>query len=179
MVNNSPNLIQLAIIGGAHGIDGAVKVKSFTADPADFGSYGPLQSRDGRLFTVAAIRTARNGLIVRFEEVENRDGAERLSGTELFVDRSALPDDLDDDEYYHADLIGLDVRDFDGGPLGKVAAIHDFGAGEIVEIDSGSGARMMIPFSMAAIPEIHLGQGFIVVDRHAAGLTDAGSKTET
>jgi 16S rRNA processing protein RimM len=103
--------ILMAIIGAAHGIKGEVRVKSFAADPTALGDYGPLRARDGRVFTVKTVRPAKEVVIVRFAEVADRNVAETLSGVELYVDRAALPDDLEEEEFYHADLVGLEVID--------------------------------------------------------------------
>lgn len=179
-MNSPESPVQLAVIGAAHGIRGEVKVKSFTSDPTALGDYGPLRSHDGRIFTVSTIRPVRNGVVVRFKEIADRDAAEGLAGTQLFIGRAALPDDLDEDEFYHADLIGLTVRDRLGETIGTVTAIHDFGAGDVVEVRSGKRAAMMVPFSVAAIPEVHVGEGFIVIDLEAAGLvgTDEDDEAE-
>lgn len=172
------NKVQMAVIGAPHGVRGEVRVKTFTGDPLALGDYGPLSSADGRTFTVAAIRPANNVVVVRFREIASREAAEAATGTALFVDRSALPDDLEDEEFYHADLIGLAVRDEAGETIGRVAAVHNFGGGDIVEV-ALSGRRMaMIPFTLAAVPEISVRDGFIRIDVRAAGLVDDGEDGE-
>ena len=164
------NPVQMATIGAAHGVRGEVRVKTFTGDPMALGDYGPLRAADGRVYTVAALRPAKNVLVVRFRELASREAAEAATGTALYIDRSALPDDLDDDEFYHADLIGLAVRDETGAEIGRIAAVQNFGGGDIVEIAlSGKGA-VMVPFTLAAIPEISVKGGFARVDTAAAGL---------
>src|SRR5690606_18320146 len=105
-MTNDPKTLQMAVIGAPHGIRGEVRVKTFTGDPLALGDYGPLRAADGRKFTVASIRPAKNVVVVRFKEITSRDAAEAVTGIELFIDRAALPDDLEDDEFYHADLIG-------------------------------------------------------------------------
>lgn len=164
--------VQMAVIGAPHGIRGEVRVKTFTGDPLALGDYGPLQAADGRLFTVAAIRPAKNVVVVRFKEVSSREAAEAVTGIELFVERSALPDDLEDDEFYHADLVGLAVRDETGATIGKVIAVQNFGGGDIVEIAVAGRGTVMVPFTMAAIPQVAVREGFIGVDTAAAGLLD-------
>jgi 16S rRNA processing protein RimM len=166
------NPVQMATIGAAHGVRGEVRVKTFTGDPLALGDYGPLRDAEGRRYTVAALRPAKNVLVVRFRELTSREAAEAATGTALFIDRSALPDDLEEDEFYHADLIGLAVRDETGGDIGRVAAMQNFGGGDIVEIALSGGRTAMVPFTLAAIPEISLAQGFIRVDMAAAGLVE-------
>lgn len=164
--------VQMAVIGAPHGVKGEVRVKTFTGDPLALGDYGPLRSADGRTFTVSAIRPAKTVVVVRFREIASREAAEAVTGTELFIDRSALPNDLDEDEFYHADLIGLAVRDETGSSIGKVAAIQNFGGGDIVEVALTDRRTVMIPFTLAAIPEISVRDGFIRIDSAGAGLVE-------
>ena len=164
------NPVRMATIGAAHGIRGEVRVKTFTGDPMALGDYGPLRDENGRTYTVAALRPAKTVLIVRFREIASREAAEGAAGTALYVDRSALPDDLDEDEFYQADLIGLEVRDETGGTIGRIVAMQDFGGGDIVEIALAAGRTAMVPFTRAAIPEIAVKGGFVRVDPVAAGL---------
>ena len=162
--------VLLAVIGGAHGIRGECRVKSFTEEPEAFGRYGPLFDAKGNRYTVKAARPQKNVLLVRFAEVADRNQAERLNGTELFVDRSLLPETEDDDEFYLEDLIGLEARSVDGDLIGRVFAVHNFGAGDILEIAPPKGPTVMIPFSEAAVPGLDLAAGTISVDPVAAGL---------
>ena len=171
-MKNDDKTVQMAVIGAPHGVRGEVRVKTFTGDPLALGDYGPLRSADGRTFTVAAIRPAKTVVVVRFKEIASREAAEAVTGTELFIDRSALPDDLDEDEFYHADLIGLVVRDETGSSIGKVAAIQNFGGGDIVEVALAGRRTVMIPFTLAAIPEISVRDGFIRIDSAGAGLVE-------
>ncbi|WP_062222848.1 ribosome maturation factor RimM [Aureimonas sp. D3] len=164
--------VLLGTVGGAHGIKGEVRVKSFTQDREDLGAYGPLFDGTGRRFTVQSARVQKNVVVVRFAEVKDRNAAERLNGTDLFVDRSALPDE-EEDEYYQADLVGLVARTTDGTVIGEVVAFHDFGAGDILEIAPDGGASVMIPFTETAVPEVDLDLGFILVEPVAAGLSGA------
>lgn len=172
------NPVQMAVIGAPHGVRGEVRVKTFTGDPLALGDYGPLYAADGRSFTIAAVRPAKNVVVARFKEIASREAAEAVTGTELFVDRAALPDDLEEDEFYHADLIGLAIRDETGAKIGKVTAIQNFGGGDIVEASLGGRRSVMIPFTLAAIPEIAIAEGFIRVDTLAAGLVDDGEAPE-
>jgi 16S rRNA processing protein RimM len=170
--------VQLAVIGAPHGVRGEVRVKSLTGDPLALGGYGPLFASDGQRFTVAAIRPAKTVVVVRFKEIATREAAEAAAGTALFVDRSALPDDLDEDEFYHADLVGLAVHDEEGKVIGKVVAVQNFGGGDIVEATMPGRGSVMIPFTLAAIPEVSLEGGFIRVDGGAAGLLDEAGDPE-
>lgn len=166
------NPVQMAVIGAAHGIKGELRVKTFTGDPLALGDYGPLYSREGRAFEIVELRPQGNVLVVRFKGVADRNAAEALNGTQLFVDRSALPDDLEEGEFYHADLIGLAVKDDAGAVIGKVAAVHNHGAGDILAVTLAMGGEAFIPFTQAAVPDISMAGGYIVVDPVAAGLVD-------
>lgn len=165
------NPIQMAVIGAAHGIKGELRVKTFTADPLALGDYGPLYAKDGRAFEIATIRAAKDVVVVRFKTVADRNAAEALTGTDLFVDRSMLPA-ADDDEFYHADLAGLAVKDTEGAVLGKVVAVQNFGGGDILEVILGGRKGVLIPFSKAAVPEVSIAGGFIIIDPAAAGLVE-------
>ncbi|MDI6028277.1 ribosome maturation factor RimM [Corticibacterium sp. UT-5YL-CI-8] len=168
------NPIQMAVIGAAHGIKGEVRVKTFTGDPLSLGDYGPLYSRDGRPFEIAAIRPAKEVVVVRFKGLSDRNAAEALAGTDLFIDRSALPDDGEEGEFYHADLIGLAVRDDTDTAVGKVTAVQNFGGGDILEIVFQGRKGVLIPFTEAAVPTVDVAGGFIRIDPLAAGLVDDG-----
>ncbi|PWL19625.1 ribosome maturation factor RimM [Falsochrobactrum shanghaiense] len=165
------NPIQLAVIGAAHGTRGEVRVKTFTGDPLAIGDYGLLYDGQGKSFEILEIRPAKNVVVVRFKGVNDRNAAEALNGTALFIDRSQLPDEeLDEDEFFHADLIGLEARDADGNTYGVVSAVFDFGGGDLIELSDKGKRPMLIPFSEAAVPEIDFEQGFIRIDPQAAGL---------
>ncbi len=166
------NPIQMAVIGAAHGIKGELRVKTFTGDPLALTDYGPLYAKDGRAFEIAAIRPANEVVVVRFKGVADRNAAEALTGTELFVDRSALPDDGEEGEFYHADLVGLVVRDENGEPVGKVFAVQNFGGGDILEIQYQGRKGVLIPFTQAAVPVVDVPGGFVTIDTVAAGLVE-------
>lgn len=171
--------VQMAVIGAPHGVKGELRVKTFTADPLALGDYGPLTSEDGRTFTVAAIRPAKNIVVVRFKEVTTREQAEAVNGVALYVDRSVLPDEeLDEEEFFHADLIGLEIRDDTGAKIGKVIAIQNFGGGDILEANLSGRRSVMIPFTLAAIPEVSVSGGYIRIDSVAAGLVDDEDEEE-
>lgn len=156
--------ICVARIGAAHGVRGAVKLWTFTEDPLAVEGYGPLSTKDGtRHFAVASAREAKDHLVVTFKGVASRDEAERLNGVELYVARDQLPD-TDDDEYYHADLIGLAAVTTADQALGRVVAIHNFGAGDIIEIAPPSGPTMLLPFTNAVVPTIDIPGGRVVIE---------------
>ncbi|MBR0844857.1 ribosome maturation factor RimM [Bradyrhizobium liaoningense] len=156
-------LVCVARIGAAHGVRGAVKLWTFTEDPFAIRRYGPLLSKDGkRQFEVAAAREARDHLVATFKGITTRDEAERLNGIELYVPREKLPA-TDADEYYHTDLIGLAAVSIDGDVLGRVLAIHNFGAGDIIEIAPPKGTTLLLPFSNAVVPEVDLKGGRVVI----------------
>ncbi len=143
---------------------GAVKLWTFTEDPLAVKHYGPLTTKDGtRQFEVAHVREAKDHLVATFKDVSTREEAERLNGLELYVPRERLPE-TDDDEYYHADLIGLAAVTTADQPLGKVVAIHNFGAGDIIEIAPPQGATMMLPFTNAVVPTVDLSGGRVIVE---------------
>lgn len=169
-MNALKNPIQMATIGAAQGIKGEVRLKTFTGDPLAIADYGTLYARDGRTFEIADIRLHKDMAVVRLEGVNDRSAAEALTGTELFVDRSTLPDDLDDEEFYHADLIGMDAVDLDGNPIGKVIAVQNFGGGDIVEIKRGGKSTVLIPFTKASVPSIDIAMRTMRIDVISAGL---------
>ncbi|BBB95178.1 16S rRNA processing protein RimM [Bradyrhizobium elkanii] len=154
----------VARIGAAHGVRGAVRLWTFTEDPLAVKDYGPLMTKDGtRQFEVTHAREAKDHLVVTLKGVASRDDAERLNGLELYVPRDRLPD-TDDGEYYHTDLIGLAAVTTTEQPLGKVIAIHNFGAGDIIEIAPPQGATMLLPFTNAVVPTVDLEGGRVVID---------------
>ncbi|AXC48821.1 16S rRNA processing protein RimM [Paracoccus suum] len=155
--------ICVGAIAGAFGVQGEVRLKSFCATPSDIASYGPLTSEDGsRSFTVRLTRPVTGGLGARLSGISNRDQAEAAKGVTLWADRARLPS-LPDDEFYHADLIGLLVSDPGGAELGRVRAIHDHGAGDIIEVAGPKGV-LLLPFTRAVVPTVDLAVGRIVAD---------------
>ncbi|RXG88664.1 ribosome maturation factor RimM [Bradyrhizobium zhanjiangense] len=156
-------LVCVARIGAAHGVRGAVKLWTFTEDPFAIRRYGPLLSKDGkRQFEVASAREAKDHLVATFKGVTTRDEAERLNGIELYVPREKLPA-TDEGEYYYTDLIGLAAVTTDGEPLGRVVAIQNFGAGDIIEIAPPKGPTLLLPFSNAVVPEVNIAGGRVVI----------------
>ncbi len=152
----------LATIGAPHGVKGEVRVKSFTGDPMALGAYGALRTADGRVFEVERLRPAKGVLVVKFRGVDDRDAAALLNGVALHVDRTALPA-ADEDEFYHADLIGLEAFAADGGSLGRVTGVQNFGAGDILEIAPPNRPSILIPFTKANVPDIDVAGGRLVV----------------
>jgi 16S rRNA processing protein RimM len=160
----SPPQICVARIGAAHGVRGAVKLWTFTEDPLAVKHYGPLTSKDGtRQFEVATAREANGHLVATLKGIATREEAERLNGIELYIAREKLPD-TDEDEYYHADLIGLAAVNAANEPIGHVTAIHNFGAGDIIEIAPPHGATMLLPFTNAVVPTVDLENGRVVIE---------------
>lgn len=157
--------ICVAKIGAAHGVRGEVKLWSFTEDPAAVASYGPLETQDGlRQFEIEALRRAKDYFVARISGIEDRTAAEKLRNLELYVPRARLPKIDDADTFYHADLIGLDAVTMNGTQVGTVHALHNFGAGDIIEIAPlGSGDPLMLPFNEATVPKIDLAAKQIVI----------------
>lgn len=165
MENNKPRLILLGRVGAAHGIKGDVSVRTFTGDPAAIGGYGALTDKTGaKSFKVRVVRlNPKGGVIARFEGVNDRNGAEALNGTDLYVDRARLPAAAEG-EYYHADLIGLKAVDAQGAAIGEIIAIENFGAGDLLEIRlTGVSATEFVPFTNACVPAIDLAAGVATV----------------
>jgi len=156
--------ICVARIGAAHGVRGAVKLWTFTEDPLAVLHYGPLASRDGaRTLVVTHAREAKDHLVATLEGVTTRDDVEKLNGVELYIARDKLPA-TDDDEYYHADLIGLSAETTAGEAIGRVSAIHNFGAGDVIEIAPPHGPTMLLPFSNAVVPTVDIAGGRVVIE---------------
>ena len=156
--------ICVARIGAAHGVRGAVKLWTFTEDPLAVKHYGPLMTKDGaREFEVTHVREAKDHLVATLKGIATREDAERLNGIELYIAREKLPE-TDDDEYYHADLIGLAAVNAANEPLGRVTAIHNFGAGNIIEIAPTQGPTMLLPFTNAVVPTVDLAGGRVVIE---------------
>lgn len=155
--------VLLAVVLGAHGLKGEVRVKAFTAEPEKLGAYGPLHAKDGRLFTVEALRPGKTGeAVAALAEVRDREAAEALKGTELFVKRAALPD-TESGEFYHADLVGLDAEDSDGRRIGKVLSVQNYGAGDVLVILADTGDEILLAFTRDNVPEIDMKAGRLIV----------------
>ncbi|HWM61759.1 MAG TPA: ribosome maturation factor RimM [Rhizomicrobium sp.] len=153
----------MAAVIGAQGLKGEVKAKLFTAAPDALPRYGALHAKDGRIFTITAFRPTRPGeAVLAFGEIRDRNAAEALKGTELFVTREALPAP-EPDEFYHADLIGLEARDSEGRMLGKVLALHNFGASDVIELTRPDGDSVHLAFTRETVPVINMADGYLVV----------------
>ena len=156
--------ICVGAVAGAFGVRGEARIKSFCAEPEAIAGYGPLTSEDGaREFTLSITRAVKGGFAARLTGVTSRDAAEALKGTRLYAPRERLPA-LSDNEFYHADLIGLTVLDTGGAEIGRVRAIHDHGAGDMLEVTGPAGSMVLIPFTGAAVPVVDIAAGRIVAD---------------
>ena len=154
----------VGVITGAQGVRGAVRIKSFTAVPEAVAAYGAVGDESGqRVFTLRLVGRAKGVVIATIAGVADRDAAERLKGVRLYVARDALPAP-GEEEYYHADLIGLAAVLRDGSVLGRVRAVHEYGAGDSIEVARERGGTIMVPFTRAAVPHIDLAAGRLVVD---------------
>jgi 16S rRNA processing protein RimM len=163
--------VLMGIITGAHGVRGEVRVKSFTAEPRAIAGYGPLADERGeRRFALSLTGAVKGVLIARLDGIGDRNAAERLKGTRLYLPRAALPAP-GEDEYYHADLLGLAVVLHDGTALGRVRAVLDFGAGDSLEVERPGGGVVIVPFTAAVVPVVDVAGGKLVVDP-PAGLLD-------
>jgi 16S rRNA processing protein RimM len=155
----------LGQIGAAHGLRGEVRLRSFTSDPAAIADYGPLETEDGRIFEIETLRPARDHFVVRLSGVRDRDSASALANTKLYVPRERLPETEQPDEFYHADLVGLAAVDRGGNTLGTVVAIHNFGAGDLIEVRADTGGNTeLVPFDTTHVPAVDVAAGTIVVD---------------
>lgn len=162
---NMPDRICVGAVAGAFGVQGEVRLKSFCAMPEDIASYGPLWTADGaRSFAVRLTRPVAGGLGARLSGVATKEQADALRGVELYADRARLPS-LPDDEFYHADLIGLEVRDTGGVLLGTVRAVHNHGAGDLLEVFGAERkSALLLPFTRAVVPTVDLAARRIVAD---------------
>ena len=154
----------VGVVTGPQGVEGAVRIKSFTEVPEDVAGYGPLEDETGRRqFNLQLCGVAKGILIARLPGIENRDQAEALRGLRLYLPRSALPQP-EAEEYYHADLIGLDAVLADGTPVGRVRAIYDFGAGDTLELARDGAPPVLVPFTRAVVPIVAPAEGRLVLD---------------
>lgn len=160
----SETRVIVGAIAGAYGVRGEVRLKSFCAAPEDIENYNPLFTADGTPMTVAILRPIKNGFAARVAEVATKEQADAMRGVELFTDRENLPA-LPDDEFYHADLIGLSVFDTGGTQIGTVKTVQNHGADDLLEVQlAGGSATALIPFTRAAVPTVDLASGRIITD---------------
>jgi 16S rRNA processing protein RimM len=161
---DAPKRVCLGVVTGPHGVQGAVRIKSFTQAPEDIARYGPLTDEAGnRCFELSLVGAVRGVVLARLSGIEDRDQAEALRGLRLHLPRAALPQ-TEAEEYYHADLIGLEAVLGDGTPVGRVRAIHDFGAGDTLELARPGASPVMVPFTRAVVPSIELAAGRLVLN---------------
>jgi 16S rRNA processing protein RimM len=153
----------LGVVTAPQGVKGLVRIKSFTAEPDAIARYGPLETEAGARVALDIVGTGKGVLIARIDGVADRDAAERWKGARLYLARAALPAP-GEEEYYHADLLGLAAELADGTPLGRVRAVHDFGAGDSIEIERKEGAPLVVPFTRAAVPVVDIAGGRVVID---------------
>jgi 16S rRNA processing protein RimM len=168
----------LGQIGAAHGVGGEVRLRSFTADPVAIAGYGPLQTEDGRVLQIEALRPTKDHFVARLAGIRDRDAARALANAKLYVPRERLPEPAEPDEFYHADLIGLAAFDTAGNKVGNVVAIHNFGAGDLIEVapDVGNNTEL-IPFDQTRVPVVDIAAGKIIVNLpEARGQTPLPSK---
>ena len=164
MADENTDLVLIASIGAPQGIRGEIRLNYHGDDPGNLNDYGALcNSDETRWFEIKSLRIQNYKVIVRFEHINDRNQAEKLTGTELYVPRHRFPE-TDDNEYYHVDLIGLDAITVNGREIGKVVAIVDFGAGDLIEISAYNSNSFYIPFRRETVTEVNLKGGFITVD---------------
>ena len=161
----NPDHICVGAIAGSFGVQGEVRLKSFCAEPTDIASYGPLFSEDGNTtFKITLTRPVANGLGARLSGVDTKEQADALRGVNLYVAKAKLPS-LPDDEFYHADLIGLAAFDTGGTQIGHVHAVHNHGAGDLIEITGPAlKTALLLPFTRASVPTVDLAARRLIVD---------------
>ncbi len=157
------DLICLGAIAGAYGVRGEVRLKSFCAVPETIADYGPLVTGDGRAFDVTLTRPISGAFAARLSGVTDKEAADALKGARLHVPRDRMPP-LADEEYYHADLIGVAVHDTGGARIGEIKSVQDHGAGDILEISRPGLAELLVPFTRASVPTVDLAAGRIIID---------------
>jgi len=161
----TPRLIQVAVVGGAFGVRGELRITTYTEDPMALVGYRDLVREDGTpALTLLSARPAKAGLVARAKEVSTPEAADALRGLKLYVPRERLPAPEDEDEFYLADLIGLAVENVAGEVLGKVKAVQNFGADDLLEIQPPAGPTWWLPFTRAAVPEVRLAEGRLIAD---------------
>jgi len=161
-------MVCVGVVAGARGLKGEVRIRSFTEDPANLAAYGPVWDKAGeRSFRLRVTGLSKGQILAIVEGIADRSDAEALKGQELYVPRDALPEP-EDEEYYHADLLGLRVELAEGSSragefLGRVRAVHDFGAGSMIEVDGGPAGALIVPFTRVAVPLVDVAGGRIAI----------------
>jgi 16S rRNA processing protein RimM len=175
-------LVCLGQIGAPHGVRGEVRLRSFTAEPEAIAAYGPLQTEDGRAIEIETLRPAKDHFVAALAGIHDRDAAAQLANVKLYAPRERLPQLADPEEFYYADLIGLAVVDPSGERIGSVVAIHNFGAGDLLDVQlDASGRSELLPFNDSNVPKVDIAAGTIVIDPPADWLSpapDAGEPDE-
>lgn len=166
------DLVCLGALAGAYGVRGEVRLKSFCAEPAAIAAYAPLLTEDGRSFGLSLVRPLSGAFAARLTGITTREAAEALRGTRLYARRDRLPA-LPEEEFYHADLIGLEAFDAGGAKIGTIRAVLDHGAGDLIEIARPGKAPALVPFTRDAVPAVDLGTGRVVIDP-PPGILDEG-----
>lgn len=170
-------MVLIAEIGAASGVKGEVRIKLHSDDPAALTAYGALQDDAGSSYTISKSRPAKTVFVCTLDGVQDRTAAEALKNTHLYISRDKLPEP-EADEFYHIDLVGLDVKQADGTTFGTVSLVHDFGAGDLLEIAPAEGETIMIPFSLAAVPIVDIAGGFVQLADLPGLLDDDGSEDD-
>jgi 16S rRNA processing protein RimM len=159
----SDALILVGRVAGAFGVKGEVRITTFTADPMALVDYKTLLREDGTPgLTLTGGRVAKGGVVVRAKEIETREQAEAARGLRLYIPRDLLPEPEDEDEFYVTDLVGLDVVSVEGEALGRVKSVHDFGAGDLLEVEPPQGPSWWLPFTREAVPEVSIAERRVV-----------------
>ena len=175
--NNSLTRVCVGRIAGAHGVQGLIRINSYTEDPMDVAAYGPVTDENGeRMFELEAKRMAKTQVVVRIKGVMDRNAAEALQGLRVYVLREVMPPPADD-EFYCEDLVGLGAETVDGQSLGKVLSLQEFGAGEMLEIGRRRGGTTLVPFTKDVVPRVDLEAGKVVIDP-PAGLLEPITKKD-
>ena len=176
MARNPEQRVALGVVTGIHGVRGLVRIKSFAADPKAIAAYGPLEDETGERHFALTLQGGKNdALIAAIAGIDTPEAAARLKGAQLYVRRDALPP-AEDDEFYHADLVGLEVRLHDGSRFGRIHAVRNFGAGDTLEIERDAGDDILVPFTRASVPSVDLAAGYVVLDPPAGLLDDRDSQ---
>ena len=157
-------IVCLGRIVGSQGLEGLARLNSYTAKPEDIGAYCPLvDKKNNYSFNISVVRSSKKGVVAQIEGISSRTELEKFYGLDLYVDRSVLPE-LKDEEFYYSDLVGLLVNDIDGNFIGKVKSMENFGAGDIIEVETPNGERFMVPFTKKVVTEINLNAQNITID---------------
>jgi 16S rRNA processing protein RimM len=179
-VRTTPEVARVCVgrIAGAHGVRGEVRIASYTDDPHDIASYGPVSDEEGaRQFTIKPVRMAKSQLVARIKGVDDRNAAEALRGVMLYVSRAALPEP-EVDEFYWEDLVGLRAETTGGAPLGTVLSVQDYGAGVMLEVGESSRLATLVPFTRDIVPSIDLDSGYLTIEPPAGLFSAADDDAE-